>query len=188
MNMAAPSLPGAREAESRQLLDTVAAVAADPDGYKARLTSLDAAQAKALERETAARAAERDAKDALAALQQEQQSVESSRARLKAEVERAHDELKRSRAKLDADTLARTRALDERSTDLDVRAGSIRAKEDELDRALAACATERAQLAVAQEDAAKVKTELDKAVAAAVAREDAAKRAIDRVKALASEG
>jgi len=90
------------EDAGRQLLDTVASVAADPEGYKSRLADLDAAQAKALERETGARKAERDANDARMALQAERQAVEAACEQMNEQADRTRNDLIKARAKHDA--------------------------------------------------------------------------------------
>jgi len=175
------------EDAGRQLLDTVASVAADPEGYKSRLADLDSAQAKALERETAARKAERDANDARIALQAERQAVEAAREQMNEQAERTRNDLIKARAKHDAiveterNTLKReSEALAQRTAEVEKLKTDLSAQVALHDRAIAVLQAERGKSEALNADLAK-------AIDAANAREAAASRALARVKALASE-
>jgi chromosome segregation ATPase len=172
------------EDSARGLLDTVASVAADPTGYKKRLAELDAAQAKALERESAARVAERDAKDAIDKLRSERQALEAERKNITSALDAKHAEIHRDRAKLDADTASRAKGQDDREAAQNARALALDARERELTAKIDTHTKATENLVAEQRKFEAQNAALAKAVKAAEEREAVAAEAMAKMRAL----
>ena len=181
----APSARIGRGSEDagRQLLDTVAAVAADPAGYKDRLSQLDAAQAKSLERETAARKAERDAKDALEQARSQRQALESQSRQVVAEREAALDEVRKARMKHDAVCETERGELKRQAEVLAQRLGAVETLKAELTGKIEIHTKATADLEAERRRMAGLNEDLAKAVAAANKREAEASDTISRLRA-----
>ena len=175
------------EDSARQWLDTTAAVAADPKGYKQRLAELDAATAAATVAEARAIAAQKAATEMQSVVEAGLQEIDRGKADLEAERKAFTDRSAKS-AKHFADQCKAAEAiLQHREADLKTKADQaddlntrLQSREAELNRLIA---EEKSLL----DGNRLLKEQLEKTLARALEREDAANRAIARVKALASE-
>lgn len=176
------------EDTSRQLLDTVAAVAADPKGYKARLSQLDAAQAKSLEAETNARVAQRDAQGALDQVRSERQALETQRRQVAEERAAALDEIRKARLKHDAIVETERATLKREAEVLAQRQTAVNDLQRDLTGKIEIHTRATESLVAEQRKAEALNIDLQKALDAANAREAAAAGAIARMRAALGSG
>ena len=178
---------GGNEDSARQMLDTVASVAADPAGYKKRLAELDEATKRADEAKAAALTAQKQCFDMQEELRAQVAEIDRGKADLEAERRAFSDRSAKSAKQLAEQCKAAEETLQRREAEIKAKSDQtddlntrLQSREAELNTAIATAKAEAERNRV-------LNGQLEKALAVAADREDAAKKAIARVKALASE-
>ena len=174
---------GGNEDSARQMLDTVASVAADPKGYKARLAQLDAATAKSLEAETKARAEQRKLQDLLDATRAERQALDNAVKNFAAEKDAALDEIRKARMKHDAIVETERNTIKREAEVLAQRTAEVDKLKTELNARVEAATKAGADYAAQKELYSLKGGELDERIKAATAREAAAAETIAKLRA-----
>lgn len=168
----------------RKLLDLAEA---NPGEIQSRLDAIDAAQTRALEEQTKARAEQRRAQDMINEASEAKRQVESSQAGLAEQAERIRANLAKMQKGADDAVAARIAELEQQRVDLNHKRSVADALAAELQRKIDA---HSAAVTAANAETTKYRNlnaDLAAAIALADEREDAAAKALARVKALAAE-
>ncbi len=169
---------------AKAFYNSVAQVAADPEGYKIRLAALDEATARSEKAAADALEEQNHAKEVIAEAQKRLTAAGQARQEADDFAKAATGDVARAKAAAARELDARTAALDEREKHLLELSATLDSTKADLDKAVAANADliEKVKEAAAQN--AELKTVLDRSIATANAREAAANAAIAEMKAV----